>query len=133
MNRPVAVLFAAMLPLLMGTSPAPNPNPPTLSSAIEDWIVLLERDDARVAAERWAANDETAKAIKDQWGRLRECHKQYDYRKWLDGRHEPGGAGAAKIGDGTKFTVGGHSFGHLHTNWEKTDKGWRVTRVWMCR
>jgi hypothetical protein len=132
------VLVVAMLSLIVAAAmapaaSAPEPKATSLSGAIKDWATLLEKDDAAAAAERWAGGDEAAKSLKEHWARLRECHKQYDYRKWIDGKQEAGGAAAANIGDATQFTVGGHSYGHLHTTWTKTDKGWRVSNVWMCR
>jgi hypothetical protein len=133
LNRRTGILIVTLLSLIGTAAAAPAPKSDSLSGAIEDWIVLLEKDDATAAAGRWSGGDEAAKALQDHWARLRECHKRYDYRKWLDGKHDAGDAGAADIGDATKFTVGGHAYGHLHTNWTKTDKGWRISGVWMCR
>ena len=39
---------------------------------------------------------------------------------------------ATKVGEGTKFKLGGHDYGHTHVDWEKTDAGWRVAAVWIC-
>lgn len=125
--------FATLALLAASPAPEPAPEPAALADSIEAFLVLLEKDDAPAAAERWAGGADAAKAIKQHWPRLRECHKEFDYRKWEDGSHEPGAAGAASMGDATKFTVGGHAYGHLHTDWTKTTGGWRVTGVWLCR
>jgi hypothetical protein len=132
LNQPLGVLFLAASTLSFAAAPAPDAGKATLAIAIEAWVVLLENDDPR-AAERWAGDEAASKALKEQWAKLRECHKQYDYRKWIDGSYEPGSTGAAKIGDAARFTVGGHSYGRLHTEWARTDDGWRVNTVWMCR
>ena len=108
--------------------------PPTLAQSLEDWIVLLEKDDLKTARDSWAAGPEAADALSQQWTQLRQCHKDHNYRAWLDKRPgAEGGAGAKEVGEATQFTVGGHEFGHLHVDWQKTDKGWRIGKVWMCR
>ena len=102
-----------------------SPKTATLVQSLEDWIVLLETGEMETAQKRWANDSATADAMKQWWAKLENCHKQYDYRKWLDG--------ARQIGDATKFKVGGHSCGYMHVDWEKTAHGWRIARVWMCR
>jgi hypothetical protein len=97
----------------------------TLAQALDDWIVLLEANKVETAQKRWAKASATADEMKQWWTKLGECHKQYDYRKWLER--------AERIEDATQFKVGGHSFGHMHVDWEKTDEGWRIGKVWICR
>ena len=97
-----------------------SPKQATLVEALEDWIVLLEKDDIDTAQKRWANV-----SLKKWWGNVRACHKEYDYRKWLDG--------ARHIGDATEFKVGGHIYGHMHVDWKKTERGWRIAEVFMCR
>ena len=103
-----------------------------LAEALEDWVRSLEQGDAESAA-KWAGGPEAAKAQAQWWDQLKQCHKEYDYRAWLDRDPATGGPGARKIGDAGKFTVGGHSFGHLHVNWVKGKAGWRISGVWACR
>lgn len=114
--------------------PAPDAkSPATLADALEDWVRLLEKDDVKTAAQRWAADAEAAKVLAERWPQLKECHKDHNYRAWLDTPPQSKGPGAKQIGDATEFTVGGHSFGHHHVVWKKTDAGWRIANVWMCR
>ena len=77
------------------------------------------------AQKRWAKDSAATTTMKQWWARLGDCHKQYDYRKWLER--------AKQIGDGTHFKVGGHSFGFMHVDWEKADHGWRIAKVWECK
>jgi len=70
--------------------------------------------------------------MQKHWALLKDCHREYDYRTWIGGKADDA-APASRIGDATKFTVGGHSFGHLHVRWEKTAKGWRIAEITMCR
>ena len=107
------------------TTSAIDPNTATLAEALDDWIVLLEANDVETAQKRWAKDSTATKTMKQWWANLGDCHKQYDYRKWLDR--------AKQIGDAAQFKVGGHSFGHVHVDWEKTGKGWRIAKVWICR
>jgi len=97
----------------------------TLDQALEAWIVLLEANDLETARKRWGKDAVARESMKQWWANLGDCHKKYDYRKWLDR--------AKQIGDAAKFKVGGHSFGHMHVDWEKTEQGWRIGKVWMCR
>jgi hypothetical protein len=110
---------------------AVGPTKASLAAGLEDWIVLMEKDDANLAASRWTKDAQTAKDLKQYWASLRECHKNFNYRNWLDKQGE--GGGATKIADARSFKVGGHDFGHMHIHWEKTANGWRIGRVWMCR
>jgi hypothetical protein len=105
-------------------SPTPAPSP-TLADAIEDWIGLLEADDLPSASERWAKDDEAKTQLERFWGKLRTCNEQYDYRNWLEAAGEADGENS--------FTVGGHSYGFLHTDWVATPLGWRIRSVWACR
>jgi hypothetical protein len=105
---------------------------PALSDAVGQWIKSVEKDDLK-SARQWAAGPDAAAKLDQLWPRLRECHKQYDYRRWIDGPPEGGGPGAKAVGDATTFTVGGHSFGHVHVKWEKSDAGWKIADVFMCR
>lgn len=127
-------LSAAIALACAAASRSETKSPPALGAALEDWIVLLEKDDLKAARDRWAAGAEAADALTEHWPQLKQCHKAHDYRAWLDKRPgTEGGASADRVGDATRFTVGGHDYGHLHVTWQKTDKGWRVGKVWMCR
>ncbi|HEX8915436.1 MAG TPA: hypothetical protein VF796_23995 [Humisphaera sp.] len=108
-----------------------DPSAATLAVAVSDWVSLLEKDDAKTAAIRWAANPEAAKLMTEHWPLLKERHGKFDYRTWINGKD--GIAGAAAVGDARIFKVGGHAFGHLHVDWEKTAAGWRVVNVYQCR
>ena len=128
--------FAALLaaaPVARSAAAAPDPKTASLDQAIDDWVALLEKDDAKTASARWAKNDDAAKAMADAWPRLAKAHKAHDYRKWLDRLPDYGGPGAKQIGDAKTFTVGGHSYDHLHVGWAKGDDGWRIANVWTCR
>jgi hypothetical protein len=96
---------------------------PTLPQALGDFVQLLQADDLKSASEKWARPD--AK-LGDFWKNLRECHAKYDYNNWVTGQHKP-------QGDEMNFKVGGHSYGHMHIDWEKTNDGWRIVKVWICR
>jgi hypothetical protein len=123
------------------TQPAMNPaavDPKTasLADALTDWIALLEKDDSKTATARWATNAAVGK-VTAEWKALRECHKQHDYRRWIENSSDepttgliPGGA--RRIGKDTTFRVGGHGFGHLHIMWEKTHSGWRIVSILEC-
>ena len=102
-----------------------RPSKATLVQALEDWIILLEANNTEAAQKRWANDTPAADQMKQWWAKLAECRKQYDYRKWLDG--------AKQIGDAKEFKVGGHDYGHMHVDWKKTDQGWRIAKVWICR
>ena len=102
-----------------------------LAGALEEWVKLLEKNDAEKAA-GWAADEATAKEVKAQWDAMKRNHKAHDYRKWIDGRAK-GVAAAKAVGDAKSFTVGGHEFGHLYVDWAKSDRGWRISGVRMCR
>ena len=112
-------------------APAEKAAPASLAGALEDFVARVEADDVDKAA-AWAGGEPAAGRVKAQWEALKRNHKTYDYRKWIDGR-VAGGAAANAVGDGKTFTVGGHEFGHLHLVWSKTDAGWRVSDVWLCR
>ena len=113
------------------SQPAIEPKAANLAEAIEDWIVLLEKNDLNTANARWARDPDAAGTMQTQWDRLRAGHQQYNYRKWLDARgRQPG---AKQIGAARKFAVGGHTYDYLNIDWEKTDAGWRISNVWMCR
>ena len=126
-------LLAAIALACAATHAAEKNAPDPLADALEDWIVLVEKDDAKTAAERWASSAESAKAMAEKWPQLKQCHKEYNYRAWLDASPPAEGTGARQIGDAARFTVGGHSFGHLHVVWRKSTAGWRVADVFMCR
>ena len=128
----MALLAAA--PVAVAAAPAaPDPKTASLDQAIVDWVTLLEKDDAKSAAARWAKDADAAKAMADAWPRLAKAHKAHDYRKWLDRLPDYGGPGARQIGDAKTFTLGGHSYDHLHVEWAKGNDGWRVANVWTCR
>lgn len=133
----IALALALLAPVhLLATAPTPASGPgkavaTDLPAALEEWVKLLEKDDAGKAA-AWAADEATAKEVKAQWDAMRRNHKAHDYRKWVNGQG-PGIPAAKAVGDAKSFTVGGHEFGHLHVDWSKTDRGWRITKVWLCR
>jgi hypothetical protein len=103
-----------------------------LSDALGQWIKFVENDELK-SARQWAAGPDAAGKIEQLWPRLRECHKDYDYRRWIDGPPEGAGPGAKAVGDATTFTLGGHLFGHLHVKWEKSEAGWTIADVFLCR
>lgn len=103
-----------------------------LAEALEEWVGLLEKGDVK-AAGRWARDADAAEAVAGRWAQLRQCHEDHDYRTWLDRDPATGGPGARQIGDVSKFTVGGHSFGHHHVDWAKGAHGWRIVDVRICR
>jgi len=107
---------------------AVDPKTAALSEAVADWVNSLEKDEPK-PAERWLADEKARKSMGQFWGSLREVHKQYDYRSWLEKRP----VNAKGIADEKRFTVGGHEFGHLHVVWARTDAGWRIHDVFMCR
>jgi hypothetical protein len=138
----VVVVYGCRASAGPATAPsAIDPKIATLAEALEDWIGLIEKDDLKTAQERWTANATAAKELAELWERVKAAHKQFDCRKWLDNRTATEGnpiremhpGGAKQIGDATKFKVGGHGIGHLHIDWEKTDGGWRIAKVWGCR
>jgi hypothetical protein len=103
-----------------------------LDVTLDRWITLVEKDDL-TAAKQFTATPEAATKLQELWPQVRECHKRYDYRRWLERVPEGGGAGAKAVGGAKSFTVGGHSFGHLHVKWEKADDRWQIADVFMCR
>ncbi len=114
------------------TQPAAiDPKSVSLAAALRDWITLLEKDDLKTASDRWAKDDQAAATIKQWWVALKDCHSKFDYKNWLDGQGQ--GGGAKQIGDAKTFEVGGHDFDHMHVDWQKTDSGWRIAKVWICR
>jgi hypothetical protein len=123
------VAAAAREPALAGATQAER----TFAQSLEEWITLLEKDDVATAAKRWARDTKAADAMRQHWSRLKDCHREYDYRSWLEKHPGTGDPGARHVGDPTRFTVGGHDYGHLHVVWEKDDAGWRIGGVWECR
>ena len=121
----VAILLVVGIVAADDNVPQPDPKTASLAAGLEAWIVLLEADDVEAAQRRWAKDAAASEGMKQWWAKLRDCHKQYDYRKWLEK--------AKQIGDATQFKVGGHDYGHMHVDWEKTDEGWRIAKVWICR
>ncbi len=98
-----------------------------LAEALRDWIGLIEADDAKAASTRWAKDKAASRAMRGAWGGpsgIKRAHKTYNYRKWLER--------AKAVGTARTFKVGGHEFGHLHIDWEKTADGWRIARVSHC-
>ena len=128
----IALLAGAPAPASAADA-ATDPQTAKLDQAIEDWVTLLEKNDAKTAAARWAKNGDAAEAMAEAWPRLGQAHKAHDYRKWLDRLPDYGGPGAKQIGDAKTFTVGGHSYDHLHVEWAKGKDGWRVADVRTCR
>jgi len=112
---------------VVATPPSPTADPRTmdLPEAIEDWIRLLEADQLSAASEKWAKNTEVTQQMVKFWTGLQRCHKQFDYRKWVESAKNAHGV--------TTFKVGGHEYGCMHTDWEKTPDGWRINHVWECR
>lgn len=116
------------------TRPAADPRTAGPAEAVADWVDLLESDNPdapATAARRWAKDGAAADQVRQFWSDLQARHAKYDYRKWATGDHRP--AGTPETGDAVKFTVGGHDYGHLHTRWVKTDAGWRIESVFVCR
>ena len=131
---PCCIALLTTTSIAVAAAPAAaDPKSASLEQAIGDWVALLEKDDAKTAAARWAKHGDAAKAMTEAWPRLAKAHKAYDYRKWLDRLPDYGGPGARQIGDAKTFTLGGHSYDHLHVDWAKGDDGWRVANVWTCR
>jgi len=112
-------------PVLPTSSDLSSPKAMTLADAIKDWIRLLETDDLQNASKRWTKNDEARKQLERFWPKLRACNQAFDYRKWLDEATKAEGNGA--------FTIGGHQYGFMYTDWVATPLGWRIQSVWMCR
>jgi hypothetical protein len=126
-------MFALLMTSIQARAHAADGTPKDpLSDALAQWIKSVEKDDLK-SASQLAAGAEAAKKLEQNWPRVRECHKAYDYRRWIDGPREGAGPGAKSVGDATTFTVGGHSFGHLHVRWEKSGAGWKITDVFQCR
>ncbi|MFA6133861.1 MAG: hypothetical protein WC869_07600 [Phycisphaerae bacterium] len=98
------------------TSTAPSES--DLPYAIEDWVRLLEEDRCADAAKRWAKNAEVAQQMLRWWESLKKGHQRHDYRKWVQQAEQAPGT--------TAFKVGGHEYGFMHTDWEKTPEGWRI-------
>lgn len=139
MHNTIISMIVLPLFLVAGLAHAAHGKPPaaidarnaSLAEALQDWISLLEKDDLPTATDRWAKDGQAGATMKQQWANLKECHKKFDYRGWIDGKGESGGA--KQIGDGKNFKVGGHDFGHTHIDWERTDAGWRIAKAWICR
>jgi hypothetical protein len=129
----VALLAVASVALASGrVRAAERTSNESLDVTLDRWITLVEKDDLK-AAKQLAVNADAGSKLEKMWPQVRECHKQYDYRRWLEKVPEGGGPGAKAVGDATGFTVGGHSFGHVHVKWEKSDDRWRIADVFMCR
>ncbi len=107
------------------TVAATAPSQSGLAEAIEDWVRLLEAGNPAAASKRWASDQEAAGQLTRWWGTLRQCHQRYDYRRWA--------RQAERLADAKAFKVGGHDYGHMHIDWERTARGWRIVRVWPCR
>jgi hypothetical protein len=93
------------------------------TEAMTDFVNLLRADEMKTAVDRWGSADSK---LDEYWKILRECDAKFDYTNWITGKFKP-------AGDETKFTVGGHSYGHMHIEWQATRQGWRIVKVWMCR
>ena len=143
MNRPnrlivivVVCLVAAPASLSWSAAQPPlDPKSASLATAVADWITLLEKSDLKTATARWAADDNAAKSLAQEWDSLQKLHKEHDYRRWLkksDNTPNPAPT-ADQITDATHFKVGGHAYGHRHIEWIKTNTGWRIANVWLCR
>ena len=129
----VAFLALVSVGLACGRAYAAEGKPKeALDVTLDRWITLVEKDDLK-AAKQLAAGPDSATKLEKMWAQVRQCHTQYDYRRWLEKIPEGGGAGAKAVGDATSFTIGGHSFGHVHVKWEKSGDGWRIADVFMCR
>ena len=124
-------LLVALAPPAFAASPV-APDRASLAASLEDWVSRLEKDDPDGAA-RWARDRDAARAIRERWDQLKKCHTDHNYRRWLDGVPHTKGPGARRIADATQFTVGGHAYGHVHVRWEKSDDGWAIADVWLCR
>jgi hypothetical protein len=109
---------------------AVDPAKALLHEAVADWVNLLEKGDAKAAADRWAAGEKAQKELAQYWDQLKAAHEKHDYRTWIDRK---GGAKDLATTDVLKFKVGGHEYAHMHTEWEHTRSGWRIVGVWMCR
>jgi hypothetical protein len=135
MFYPVAILismatFVAQPALHPASAPQQQVAPAakaTLAQSLEEWVRTIEADDPKAAA-KLAANEQAAGQIAEHWAAMKANHKTFDYRKWIAG--QSGEASAVKIGDATAFTVGGHSYGHLHIEWAKAGDDWRIGEVW---
>lgn len=132
MRWTIALLITLLIPPVSTVSAVSPEDPPSLADSLEVWVTRLEKDDLKAATD-FARDAGAARAVRDRWDQLKKCHADYDYRRWLDANPETKGAGARRIGDATEFTVGGHAYGHVHVRWEKTDGGWKVADVWLCR
>ena len=122
------LLFTLALTCAAARATSPRP-PSTLPDALSDFVTLLEKDDAKAASQRWARDAEAEKALTQYWPQLKQCHKDHNYRTWLDKAK----TAEKETRDNASFTVGGHSYGHVHLVWQKSDAGWRVANVFMCR
>lgn len=120
----LVALILATLPARAAV-PAPAVENKALPAAVEAWVSLLEKDQATEAAKTCVADEKAAEQMTRYWKNLKGAHAKHDYRKWLEQ--------AATTPDDQSFTIGGHSYAHMHVVWSKTDKGWRITNVFMCR
>jgi hypothetical protein len=129
MKRVSLVVVLTGLVAMLSAAAGPSDRS-SLPVALEDWVSLIEKDDVKSAGGRWAKDEKAAAQIRGHWPMIRRAHQAHDYRKWFDGK---GRGDAADVGDANQFKLGGHEFGHVHVDWEKTDAGWRVAAVWICR
>jgi hypothetical protein len=78
------------------------------------------------------------------WGRLAEACREAVPPEWvLDRLRERNAAtplvrlyaGREFPADAQKFKLGGHGkkFGHIHIEFVRSDAGWELQRIWMCR
>ena len=132
MRWTIAFVLAVLVLWVSVASAAACDERTSLARCLEDWVTQLEKGDVK-AATRFARDADAARAIKERWEQLKKCHADYDYRRWLDSNPDTKGHGARGVGDATQFTVGGHSHGHVHVRWEKTEGQWEVADVWLCR
>lgn len=83
---------------------------------------LTERDDAAL---RRACREE----LPAEWvlKRLRERNRETPLPQLYVGREFPA--------DAESFKLGGHDreLGHIHVDFVRSDAGWEIQRIWMCR
>jgi hypothetical protein len=126
----MAFLVVALVPAF--TSSAVAPERASLADSLEDWVSRVEKDDPDGAA-RFARDADAARAMRERWELLKKCHADHNYRRWLDADPDTKGPGARRVQDGTRFTVGGHEYGHVHVRWDKAEDRWAIADVWLCR
>jgi hypothetical protein len=52
-------------------------------------------------------------------------HQQRDLRERYQGKAFPDDADA--------FTIGSHNDGHVHVEFVRVERGWRLREIWLCR